>query len=291
LKKGNRVLDFLIKLQTLDRRLIYVLVAVLVFLPLVWKFSLPMFVSPPAQSFFNTVEAVPDDKLVIVACDFGAGTRGENEPQARATIEHLMKSGKKFAILGFDIQGPEFAQSLAEKAQKKYQREYGQDWCNWGFKTGGSQTLMGLAKDVPGTIKEDREGRPIRSLKVMEGIHTIQDIGLIAEFTGAGMLPMYIQFIQGVYGTPLVQGCTGIIGPEQYPYLDSGQLKGLLVGMKGAAEYEKLVGYEGDGTRAMIPQSVAHLLLMGLIVLGNVGLFAARRREQRASRKEPEESA
>jgi hypothetical protein len=101
---------------------------------------------------------------------------------------------------------------------------------------------------------------------------------MICEFTGSGMLPYYVQFIQGVYGTPLGQGCTGIIGPEQFPYLDSGQLKGSLIGMKGAAEYETLVGYRGKGFKAMIPQSIAHILLMVLIVLGNIGLYVAQRR-------------
>jgi hypothetical protein len=268
----------LLGLQTIDRRIIYVAVAVLIFLPLVLPFELPMYITPAARSFYETVEKVPLDKLVIVACDYGAGTRGENEPQTRGVIEHLMKKGQRFAILGFELQGPEFAQRLAEKAEKKYKRTYGRDWCNWGYKPSIVMTLMSLAKNIPDTIKEDRDGTPLRNLEVMKGIETIRDVGMICEFTGSGMLPYYVQFIQGVYGTPLGQGCTGIIGPEQFPYLDSGQLKGSLIGMKGAAEYETLVGYRGKGFKAMIPQSIAHILLMVLIVLGNIGLYVAQRR-------------
>ena len=146
--------------------------------------------------------------------------------------------------------------------------------------------LMALAKNIPNTIKEDRQGALLRKLEVMEGIETIQDVGMICEFTGSGMLQPYIRLIQGVYGTPLAQGCTGIIGPEQYPYLDSGQLQGLLVGMKGAAEYENLVGYRGKGRQAMIPQSTAHILLMVLIILGNIGLYISQRGNQRGTREE-----
>lgn len=272
------VARLLLGLQTIDRRILYVAVAVLVFLPLVLPFELPIYTTPAAKSFFEAVEQVPPDKLVIVACDFGAGTRGENEPQARAVIEHLMKKGQKFAILGFDLQGPEFGQRLAERAEKKYKRAYGKDWCNWGYKPSITMTLMSLAKNIPDTIGADRNGTPLRKLEVMKGIETIRDVGMICEFTGSAMLPPYVQMIQGVYGTPLAQGCTGIMGPEAFPYLDSGQIKGLLVGMKGAAEYETLVGYRGKGFKAMIPQSIAHVLLMGLIVLGNIGLFVSQRR-------------
>lgn len=280
------VARLLLGLQTIDRRIIYIAVAVLVFLPLVIPFELPMYITPAAQSFFEAVEKVPREKLVIVACDFGAGTRGENEPQTRAVIEHLMQKGQKFAIMGFDLQGPEFGQRLAEKAEKKYRRTYGKDWCNWGYKPSITTTLMSLAKNIPDTIGADRNGTPLRNLQVMKGIETIRDVGMICEFSGSAMLPAYVQMIQGVYGTPLGQGCTGIMGPEQYPYLDSGQLKGLLVGMKGAAEYETLVGFRGKGFKAMIPQSVAHLLLMALIILGNIGLYVSQGRGRLTSQRE-----
>ena len=40
---------------------------------------------------------------------------------------------------------------------------------------------------------------------------------------------------------PLSSGCTSIMVTDAIPYVESGQLKGILAGMPGAAEYEKLV--------------------------------------------------
>ena len=76
------------------------------------------------------------------------------------------------------------------------------------------------------------------------------------------------------------------MAPEQYPYLDSGQLSGLLTGMKGAAEYEKITGLTGAGSAAMGGQSFAHLSILILIVLGNLSVLVGwhHRRKARSRR-------
>ncbi|MGH2668986.1 MAG: hypothetical protein ACRDH5_07710, partial [bacterium] len=75
-----------------------------------------------------------------------------------------------------------------------------------------------------------------------------------------------------------VSGCTAVSAPEYYPYLQSGQLQGLLGGMAGAAEYEKARNEKGLATKGMDAQSLAHIFVAFCIVLGNV--------VQRVTRKE-----
>ncbi len=67
---------------------------------------------------------------------------------------------------------------------------------------------------------------------------------------------------------------------DYYPYLQSRQLIGLLNGMKGAAEYEKLVGAPGDGMRGMAAQSGGQFLIIGLVIFGNI-IFIITRRKSR----------
>jgi hypothetical protein len=71
------------------------------------------------------------------------------------------------------------------------------------------------------------------------------------------------------------------MAPEQYPFLDSGQLSGMLTGMKGAAEYEQLIGAPGFGLPAMAGQSFAHLYILFLIVLGNLPILIGWSRRRR----------
>jgi hypothetical protein len=74
------------------------------------------------------------------------------------------------------------------------------------------------------------------------------------------------------YGIPVIVGPTAVSAPKFYAYLASHQLTGMLGGMKGAAEYEQLLGRSypalGDlyrsarfltATKAMDSQTGIHL--------------------------------
>jgi hypothetical protein len=76
-------------------------------------------------------------------------------------------------------------------------------------------------------------------------------------------------------------GNTAVQAPLAYPYLGSGQLTGLLGGMKGGAEFEGLTGFIGKATRFMVSQTFAHLVVILFIVLGNIAFFAVKRRDAR----------
>ena len=65
-----------------------------------------------------------------------------------------------------------------------------------------------------------------------------------------------------------------------YQYLASGQLFGIIPGVKGAAEYEKLVGYPGEGMAQMAYQVIAHTVIILFIIMSNVAYFATRKRRQ-----------
>jgi len=89
----------------------------------------------------------------------------------------------------------------------------------------------------------------------------------------------WVQQVQSRFHLPMVSGCTAVSAPEYYPYLQSGQLRGLLGGMAGAAEYEKLRHETGgSATRGMDAQSLAHVFVAFCIVLGNVIQWNRRRR-------------
>ena len=76
-------------------------------------------------------------------------------------------------------------------------------------------------------------------------------------------------------------------GSLLYPYYPQ-QMSGLLAAIKGAAEYESLVlgkygrenepGMYQEGLRRMAPQLSGHILMVGLIFVGNLVYFMARKR-------------
>jgi len=116
----------------------------------------------------------------------------------------------------------------------------------------------------------------------MEGVGSFGDIDLIVELSaGDPGLRHWVMIAQARYHKILGAGCTAVMAPSYYPYLQTGQIAGLLGGLKGAAEYEQLVEYPGTASRAMDPQAVAHGIIVLFIIIGNITFFALRRKSKR----------
>jgi hypothetical protein len=58
------------------------------------------------------------------------------------------------------------------------------------------------------------------------------------------------------------------------------QLTGLLAGLKAAAEYEFLLETPGTATSGMDAQSIAHLIIIIFIVIGNVNYWRSKKTEK-----------
>jgi hypothetical protein len=91
---------------------------------------------------------------------------------------------------------------------------------------------------------------------------------------------VWVTYAVDRYRVKLGGATTAVTSPDMFPYLQSGQLNGLVSGLAGAAEYETLLKTPGSATRGMQPQSAAHLIIILFIILGNVMYFIQRRRDR-----------
>jgi hypothetical protein len=112
-------------------------------------------------------------------------------------------------------------------------------------------------------------------------VRNYDDVKGVIELSAGNITDAWITFANGRYQVPVSIGVTGVMAADYYPYLQSGQIFGLMGGMKGAAEYEVLTGRRGDASSGMPIQTVAHSLIIVLIVIGNIGYFMSRRRSTR----------
>lgn len=258
----------------------YLLLAVVIAIPLIWRLDLPMIVSPAAQGVYDTVEKMPADKLAIIIIYWGSGTTAENRPQVEALMRHLMMRGKRVAVLAFDPQGSQFSYESGAAVAKELGKKYGTDWVHFGYRPPANLVplLLSFPKDVIGAFQTDKDGKKLADLPVMRGVKTIKDIGLLADTTSVGELDMWIAYVYGPHRTPIVYGPTSVMAPEGYNPLDAGQIKGMLTGMKGAAEYEHLLKSPGFASRAAGALSTSHVLIIVLIIVGNIGYISSRRR-------------
>jgi hypothetical protein len=268
-------------LGRIDRRLTYLGLFLITLAPLVGRWKLPLYVTEPPQMLRAAIEALPADKVVFITSNWDAGTQTENRPQLVAVARHLIRRGIKFAILSINsAQSPQLAQTAIEEAIRAEggdtRWQYGRDWVNLGFKIGEDAWLNSFSKDVSKMITEDWKAVPLSRIPMMQGVRNFGpegQISMLIDITGSNTIEKWYQFLSTT-NVKIGLTCTAVMAPEQYPFLDSGQLSGLLTGMKGAAEYEQLLNAPGQGMPMMAGQSFAHLYIFLLILLGNVSLVA-----------------
>ncbi len=310
---------FLDLMQNLDRRIIYLVIGVLLVVVLLLGKSETGVVLEPTQKFFDSVQAADTSpqshKIIVVGVTFAANTLAENGNQMRALVRHLMLTHKRFAVVAVGepqgaAQGPRIVKDLAAQ----YGYTYGTDWIDFGYQLPSLGFYKLYTKDIPNAIKEDGQlKKPIASFPIMDGIKTVSDnVAMHVEITASSSVFDWIQYVQNATHLKIGYACTGVMASEAYPLLDSGQISGLMAGLKGAADYEQLTDsleqaqvqagtrkamYDPKATPSlqlpqparmlMFTQSAAHLAIIIFIILGNVGLLLS----TRLARKNGKESS
>lgn len=267
------------KLKSLDRRFIFLLIALAVIIPLLVPIGLKIHVSPPAQSLYDAIEGLPSGSIVLMAFDYDPSTMPEIYPMTIALLKQCFRKDLKVVAMALWAQGASIAQTAFEEVAPDFDKEYGVDYVNLGFKAGGLVVINAMGRSIPAIFPTDFAGRPIEEFPVMSGVRNFDQVGMIVDLSaGDPGIRHWVMIAQARFHKQVGAGCTAVSAPAFYPYLQTGQLVGLLGGLKGAAEYETLVKSPGPASRAMDPQAITHGVIILFIVIGNITYFVERRR-------------
>jgi len=277
-------MSFWQKMEQIDRRWIYLAVAVAVVVPFLFPTPLPISISPEARSLYDAVEALPDGCNVMVVYDYYPATVAECEPIAVAALHHLFRKNCKVVTLtNIPYGGPSMAERVTRRMAARYGKTYGVDYVNLGFKYGYVTVLAGMGQSIESIFPTDNSGTPLSQLPLMDSVKNYSDVSFIFEVADNATADYWVSIVNAQYGVPIGCGGTAVQAPKFYAYVASGQFVGLLGGMRGAAEYEKLIGIEDVATVGMQAQSMVHLLIIGLVVLGNIGYFVVRKQSKKGA--------
>jgi len=293
-------MNFWHKLQTIDRRWIYLVVWLVVMFPLIVPFAIKPKASPPVQRLFNYIDTMPQDKALVISVDFSPSTQPELQPMTIALLRHAFTRGTRVGVLAMDVTGL----GLAEDALRQVTAEFnahaqshadsiinGEDYVFWGWSTPLITVMLGMGERITNVFPIDYYGQKTETLAITRHIKNYDDVGILVSIAASAIPQSWINYAQTQFGVRLGCGITAVSAADFYPYLNSGQFTGMLAGMKGAAEYEQLVaekmaqnGQEWHlrrkGTEAMSSQTAAHLAIMAFIIIGNIAFFVTRRRKQ-----------
>lgn len=268
-------------LANINQRFIYFLALMVVVVPLLRPIGLPLSISSEVQQAFDLLTAVPEGGLVLLSFDIEPNV-AELIPQAQAILNILEERNIRVVAFTSYAESPQLSESCVEGTYGAAGREYGVDYVNLGYYAGLEASLAAFCENVRDVFKTDYRGNSLDSLELMQSINGIDVFDLVITINASAgkgtTIEMWVRQANIAYNKPLLVGTMGVSGPAAMSYLQSKNIDGLMIGLKSAAELEQLGNKIGRASSAMDALTMADLMIVILLILGNIGYFSARQK-------------
>lgn len=300
------------KLLSVPKNVLYGLLLLATALPLYFPFPVPNRTDPSSQDWYRTLLEMPEGATIMLQSDWTNGTRGESRGQFDEMIRICMRRGLKIALCSVgDTQAPEVAKNTLAELVAEHKRETGKEykaWDDWvyaGYFPGAEGTGQAFAADFRTALSTKRDKtpdgseKPILESPVLKNVQKLGDLACYAIITGTKSSRIMIERLGGK--VKMLASVTGVMGPETYNYYVTGQLSGLVQGLKGSYDIERMLedGAElrnskgdivaaepqkgltnlGKATLYIGPLHAAIGLMILAVIIGNVGIFLSRKKE------------
>lgn len=234
------------RIQKLDRRWIYIVVALAIIVPLAIPFNSDNVTSPSTENLYQFIDSYAgrQDRAVLLSFYHDASTMPELFPMEVAILRHCFERNIKVFTLTWFPQGAPIIDYAINTVKEEYPNiKSGVDYCNFGYIPAAlaMPTILGMGDNIAAAVKTDAEGRKLENLEIIKGINNYSEMNLVVEFSGSSAGVTWLYYARPKFGLNIAVGVTAVMAADEYPFLQSGQKIGMLAGLKGAAEYEKLV--------------------------------------------------
>jgi len=272
------------KMEKMDRRWVFLAMAIAVAFPLFFKLGLAPKTTPPVRAFYDYIESLPEGSLVLCSMDYDPGSKAELNPMCLSVLDHLMQRKLRVVVITLWSTAPAMVEgNVNEVCRDKYGRLYGVDYAYLGLKEGREAVMVAMGKSLRRTFPSDFYGTTVDSLPIMNGVENYGQFDVLINVSaGYPGTKEYVQYVTSRFDIPLLSGASAVSVPEYSAYYQSGQLRGLLTGITGAAEYEALINVPGLAITAMDGQTMGHFVIIAFILFGNIVYFMTRRNRGRS---------
>ncbi len=239
-------MNFFDKLQNVDRRYIYIVVAICIIVPFLKTFHSNTYTTEPVENIYKMIDSFSgrDDRAILLTFQHDASTTAELLPMEIAVLRHCFERNVKVFTLTFiPAAAPLIDYAINTVKEEFPDIQSGRDYCNIGYKPGAlyMPIILGMGDDIAEAVETDAEGKKLDNLDIMKGIKNYNELNLVIEFSASGFGYGWITYARSKFGANVAAGITAVMAADAYPFIQSGQLVGIFGGLKGAAEYEKLV--------------------------------------------------
>jgi hypothetical protein len=272
------------RLLALDRRWVFGVLALFVIIPLFIDFTVPVTPVKEVRVIYDFIEGLKPGDYVLLSLDYDPGSMAELNPVAYAMLEQCYAKKLKVITLTLSQTGAQMAEEIVKDVADScmlyhgFKPQRGIDYVYLGYKPYPGLIILGMGMNFRIPFPQDYYGSTLDSIPMMRGIKNYDNIKGVINLSAGNVSDMWVANGNTRYNVKLALAMTGVMAADYYPYYQSGQIFGIIGGMKGAAEYERLCNNPGLAIEAMKVQVFAHIVIIIFIIIGNLAYFFGRRK-------------
>ena len=204
--------EFFIKLGKVDRRYIFIIIAIVVIVPLLKPIGLPIRPTQSSQMVFDSIESLPRGSKILRSFEYGPSTKPEIHPMAIGVLRHVFRNGHQVYVTCLWPDGLFMAlEALKEIADDEFGKVYGEDYVLLGFRPGNEAVVKGIVSNIRKLYTIDARNTLVENIPMMEGINKFEDFDYL--FSLSAVYPGTIEWVQYAAdptGVPMSTGVTSI---------------------------------------------------------------------------------
>ena len=202
--------DMILKLGSVDRRYIFLLIGLAVLIPLLRPIDLPIRTTPTTEKVYKAIQEIPANSKVLMSFDYGPSTKPEIHPMTLGVMRQLLREDHQIYITCLWPDGLYMALDALEEINQEFELVEYEDYVLLGFRPGNEAIVKGLASDLRKVYTVDYKQTMLADIPMMDGINNLKDFQFI--FTGSAGYPGTFEWVQYMVG--IQQVCR--YHPEQH---------------------------------------------------------------------------
>lgn len=268
------------KMTAIPREVIMALVLLAIIVPAMNPLGLPLMVGSMSEAWYDTIDSLPADSVILFDIGYGSGGYPSLGPGNIAAFHQMFEKDLKIVIMATSLEGTLMYPLIMDSVlpEQNYGAVYGEDYVFIGYIAGGQTAMAGVLGDLQSLVTNDYQGNAISTFSLMDNVGGADDFALVAYVTTAGETAEgWVYQASSQYNVVVLGGCLSMMTTSIKPYYDSGQIAGIMDGIKGAADLEFLTGHPGDAIVSSDILTFTQSLVLIFIIVGNVSWYMTRK--------------
>jgi hypothetical protein len=281
-KENTSILE---KLGTIDYRIIYLLMTILVALPLAFPVGLPQAVSPNVIAYIDKLNSLKDGDVVLVSFSGYMTMLPDVEPIYIATWKMLQQKNVKLILLMTHVDSPAvIRQEFAKTGYDKVKVE-GVDYTIMPYLDMSSDAaIISFTENMRSIFAKDIRGISLDDIPMMKNVNKATDLALYISAdpevsTRRYTLPYGVGQVSWGTATNILPFVPPFYDPKNgpvYGYVggasQGAQMESYLISITGQAAF-----YAGEGTKTNDAKNLGVIGLVVIVAIGNISMLAKKK--------------